>query len=221
LTITRNGTVVDGLDVEGTIQVNASHVTIKNTRVRGRGYFSIRVADSTRGVTVQDTEVDGNGTAGAEGSMGVTGPATVLRCNVHGVENGLAPGSGSVLRDNYVHGLAAPGSPHYDGIQIDGGIHGVRILHNTVVNDFDQTAALMIDNYFGPIADITVQNNRLIGGGYTVYSDGQFNGGSITGVKFLDNVFGKGHWGYASVQKYAVTASGNVDATSGVPVRMG
>ena len=151
--------------------------------------------------------------------MGVMGPATVERSNIYGVENGITPFSGSVLRDNYVHHLAAPGSPHYDGIQIDGGIRNVTIEHNTVdLSGLDQTAAVMIDNYFGTIDNIVVNNNRLLGGGYTVYSDGQFTGGSITNVTFSNNRLGRGYWGYASIVKNTPIWTNNVDDTAGAAV---
>ena len=57
----------------------------------------------------------------------------------------------------------------------------------------DQTSAIMIDNYFGPISNISVDGNLLVGGGYTVYSDAQFTGGSITGVSVTNNHIGGGH----------------------------
>ncbi len=37
------------------------------------------------------------------------------------------------------------------------------------------SSAVMIDNYFGPISNITVDNNLLVGGGDTIYVDGQGN----------------------------------------------
>jgi hypothetical protein len=220
LTVTKAGTVIDGYDVNGVIQVNASNVTIKNTRIRGRGWSSIRVKDDADGVVIQDCEIDGRGTSGNENSMGVMGPAKVLRCDIHGVENGVTPGSGSLIEDNYIHDLGAPGAPHYDGIQIDGGLSDIVIRHNTVINDFSQTSAVMIDNYFGPIRNITVERNYLAGGGYTVYSSAQFNGGTVTGVKFLHNTFEKGYWGFASIEGNSVVDTGNVDVTA-KPMQIG
>jgi hypothetical protein len=220
LVITKSGTVVDGLDVSGIIQVKASNVTIKNTRVRGAGWWSVDIDDGVTGVVVKDCEINGRGTSGRENSMGIMGPGTFLRNNIYGVENGVTPGSGSLVQDNYIHDLGAPGDPHYDGIQIDGARSNITILHNTVINQFGQTAAVMIDNYFGPIRSVTVENNYLAGGGYTVYSDGQFSGGSITGVRFVRNKVGKGHWGYASVVRNTPEASGNTDADSGKAVRL-
>jgi hypothetical protein len=215
LVVSKAGTVIDGYDVNGTIEVSASNVTIKNTRVRGKGFSSIRVHDGLSGVVIQDCEVNGQGTSGTAGSNGIQGTATVQRCDISGVENGITPDSGSVLRDNFVHNLGAPGAAHYDGIQIDGGLSGITIEHNTILNQFEQTSAVMIDNYFGPTSNITVNDNYLGGGGYTVYSDGQFSGGSISGVRFTNNRMVKGTFGFSSVNNNVVVDTGNTDAATG------
>lgn len=215
--IVRDGTVVDGKDVAGNIWIDADDVTIQNTRVTGAGFSVIQVKAGSRNVTIKDVEVDGKGLQA--GSMGIIGPATVTGSNISGVENGLTPGSGSVLKGNYVHDLKAPGAPHYDGIQIDGGLSNITISDNFIdMHEHGQTSAVMIDNYFGPISDITVAGNRLIGGGFTVYSDGQFTGGTITGVSFINNQLGKGYYGYASIVNNSPVWTGNVDADTGKPV---
>ena len=86
------------------------------------------------------------------------------------------------------------------------------------MREWSQTSTVMIDNYFGPISAMTVTNNRLLGAGYTVYSDGQFNGGSITGVAFTNNHLGKGIWGYSLIRNSSVTWTGNVDDTTGAAI---
>jgi len=217
MTITRDGTVVSGKDVRGSIWIDADDVTIRSSRVIGTGFAVIQVKDGSRNVRIQDVTIDGRGAE--SGSMGVIGPASVTRADISGVENGLTPGSGSRLTGNWVHDLDASGSPHYDGIQIDGGLSNITISGNHIdLSDHTQTSAVMIDNYFGPISNIKVDKNKLLGGGYTVYSDGQFTGGSITGVSFTNNVLGKGYYGYASVVNNTVVWSGNTDATTGKAV---
>ena len=216
VTVSVPGTVLDGLDISGTVSINVSNVTIRRSRIRGSGFALVWIKAGVTGVRVEDSTLDGLGSS--EGSMGIWGPATSLRNDIRGVENGIAPDSGSLVQDNFVHDLQAPGAPHYDGIQIDGGISNVTIRHNTVLNNHDQTAAVMIDNYFGPISNIVVDGNLLGGGGYTAYSDGQFSGGSISGVSFTNNRFRRGFWGYSSVRNNTVSASGNVDDTTGTPV---
>lgn len=214
LTITTPGTVIDGYDIAGTVAVRANDVTIRNSRIRGAAWWLVEVSDGLTGVTIDHCELDGRGSSGLENSMGVAGPATVRSSNIYAVENGITPGSGSVIEGNYIHDLLAPGDPHYDGIQIDGGLANITIQHNTIINPHDQTSAVMIDNYFGAVDNITVSDNYLAGGGYTVYSDGQFRSDPITDVSFINNAMQRGHWGYASIENNTPVDSGNFDAAT-------
>lgn len=220
LVLTTPGAVVEGRDIRGSVQINASNVTLRRSRVTSGGSFSvIRIKEGVTGVRIEDVEVNGLGNAGTSGSMGIMGPATVVRADITGVENGFTPSSDSVLQDSWIHGLASPGSPHIDGVQIDGGQSNVSILHNTIdMREWSQTAAIMIDNYFGPINGVRVDRNRLLGAGYTVYSDGGFTGGPINGVSFTNNSFAKGIWGYVLVRGNAPVWSGNVIDGTTTPV---
>jgi len=217
LTLSTNGQVVSGLDITGNVLITASNVTLQRSRITGGNWNIIQISGSATNVTIQDVEI--NGTGSVEGANGIYGTATVLRTNIYGIENGIVPLSNSVIRDNYIHGLKAPGSPHYDGIQIDGGQNNVRITHNHIdMHEWNQTATVMIDNYFGAISNIAVDNNLLVGGGYTVYSDGRFNSSVISGVSFTNNRIGKGYWGFASINGPRAVWTGNVDATSGTAI---
>lgn len=214
LQINEAGAVISGLDVRGAVDINAPRVTLMNSRIRGARFDVVRVAPGTQGVVIQNCEIDGIGT-GNDGSNGIRGAGTFRSNNIHHVENGITLDGSATVQDNYIHDLAASGSPHYDGIQIDGNVSDVIISHNTVINSYGQTSAVMIDNYFGPIANIQVDNNRLVGGGYTVYSDGQFRQDPITGVVFTNNRLGKGHWGYMSFVRNKPVWRGNIDDATG------
>ena len=217
LTLSTAGQVVSGLDISGNVLITASNVTLQRSRITGGSWNIIQISGSATNVTIQDVEI--NGTGSLEGANGIHGTATVLRTNIYGVENGIVPGSNSVIRDNYIHGLKAPGSSHYDGIQIDGGQNNVRITHNYIdLHEWTQTSTVMIDNYFGAISNIAVDDNLLIGAGYTVYSDGRFNSSTISGVSFTNNRLGKGYWGFASINGPRPVWTGNVDATSGTAI---
>src|SRR6185312_2000984 len=108
-------------------------------------------------------------------------------------------GSNTTIKDNFIHDLQGTSGSHFDGIQADGHFSNVNIDHNTVINEHDQTSALMLSNYWGPINDTHIDNNLLVGGGYTVYLDevaqGQKVGGKITDLSFTNNHLGTGHYG--------------------------
>lgn len=215
VTVTKPGTVLSGVDISGTVYVDASNVTIERSRITGSAFALIQVSNKATDVVISDVELNGLGTRGGEGSDGVIGPATVLRANIYGVENGVVPSSGSLVQDSYIHDLNAPGAPHYDGIQIDGKVSNVTLRHNTIINPHGQTSAVMIDDYFGPTTNITVVDNQLTGGGYTIYADGSFNNGAITGITFTGNHLGKGDYGYTVIRNSSVTWTNNTDATTG------
>ncbi|MEH2475594.1 hypothetical protein V1281_003231 [Nitrobacteraceae bacterium AZCC 2161] len=218
LVITKAGTVITGLDILGTVQINAPNVTLKNCKVTAANWSVVKIAPGVTGAVIQNCEINGRGRSGADGSCGINGQGTFLNNNIYNVENGINLTGSSVIQGNYIHGLLAPGSPHYDGIQIDGGVSDVNISHNTVINDQGGVSTIMIDNGFGAISNILVENNRLIGGGFTVYSDGQFKDAAITGVAFINNRLGKGHWGFHSFVKNAPVWRGNVDDATGRPL---
>ena len=210
LVITQPGTVISGLNITGTVYIDAANVTIENCKITAASFAVVQIAQGVTGAVVQNCEINGVG-SNNDGSNGISGQGTFIGNNIYNVENGINVQGSSVIKDNYIHDLNASGSPHYDGIQIDGGVSNVTISHNTVINDYSQTSAVMVDNYFGPISNVSVDNNLLVGGGFTVYSDAQFNGGSITGVSFTNNHMGSGYWGVTDFNLSSPIYTGNVN----------
>jgi hypothetical protein len=214
MTVTTPGTTLDSVDIAGTLTIAANNVVVIRSRVRGSGFDVVRILPGVTGTVMVDSEIDGLGFAGSEGSNGIRGAGQFARLDIRGVENGIVPESGSVISNSYIHDLAAPGSPHYDGIQIDGGLSDITIRHNTIEAPPNQTSAVMIDNYFGPISDITVDQNLLSGGGYALYVDAHFNDAPIDGVTVTKNRFGRSQWGYTAITSAVVSALGNFDAVT-------
>jgi hypothetical protein len=225
-TITTAGTVIDGKNITTPIAVNANNVTIKNSRISSKPPDNkgvITVSSGRTGVLIQDCEVNGAGTG--NNGHGIQGPATVRRCDVSNVENGFVPDTGSVLEDNYLHGMKGAkafdgGVPHYDGVQIDGGLSSVIIRHNNIVNDYGQTAAIMMDTYFGSVTNVTVTQNRLVGGGITLYHIKQDTDGYTMSGNTVTNNYFRG-WGYlaAEICVFDVASwSGNIDESNGTTI---
>ena len=195
LVITKAGTVIDGLNITGQVEILAPNVTIQNSRITTTSWAAIYIQQGVKGTVVKDLEISNYGD-GANHSNGIAGEGTFLRNDIFHVENGIGVLGPSLIQDNYIHDMQASGAPHYDGIEINGG-GDVTIRHNTVINDFTYVSAVMINNDFEPVWNVVVDNNYLAGGGYTVYSDGRFDGGAISGVSFTNNLMGEGTWGYA------------------------
>jgi hypothetical protein len=217
LVINTPGAVVSGLDINGTVTINAANVTLVNCKVTSSSFYVVSITDAGAGATVQNCTIDGVGT-GNSGSVGINGAGTFLNNNIFNVEDGIHPGSNSTIQGNYIHGLRASdnawGAPHYDGIALDGGQSNVSIRHNTIINSWPQTSAIMIDNWAGPISNIEVHDNLLFGGGYTVYVDGRFNEKLISNVAIKNNHFGGGRYGHVYFSKRPVFTENVYDSAA-------
>ena len=225
MTISAAGAVVSGLNITGMVTISASNVTLENCKISADAYASIVVEAGATGVNIENCEIYGGGINGTNnaGSLGIYiqgGGVNVENCNIYGSANGISINSmqyGPVLiKNNYIHDIiASGGANHYNGIQYNGNTGGIGglldIEHNTIINNNTQTDAIMIDNYFGPVNGVTVNNNLLIGGGYTVYSYGGFNSSPVTNVSITNNHLGGGYYGDYYPGLVASVNTGNVD----------
>ncbi|MCO6049125.1 right-handed parallel beta-helix repeat-containing protein [Mesorhizobium sp. RP14(2022)] len=204
LVVTTPGAVISGLEIHGTLRIEADNVTIRDCKIVGDSYNSVQVVDGHSGATVEYCDIVG-------GTNGIMGGGTFRYNDISKNENGIVTGGPSLIEGNYIHDMSGGPEAHFDGIEINGG-HDITIRHNTVINDYGQTSAIMIDNYFGPVDNVVVSDNYLAGGGYTIYSDGQFSSSNkITNVQITDNQLGSGSWGYYSVNGNSPAMSGNVE----------
>jgi hypothetical protein len=207
--VTEDNAVISNLEVHGDIVIEAKNVTLKNVKlISNTEWHALRVMDDATGFTLQDSEIDGSGiTVNA-----IYGFGTFLRNNLHDVDNGINVIAPTLIKDNYIHNLRGGSDAHYDGIEINGG-HDIDIIHNTIINDHDQTSAIMMNNDFGGLSNINIDGNRLVGGGYTVYLDDRFNGGTVVDstIKITNNQIGGGHWGDFSLYDNKPVLSGNTD----------
>lgn len=210
------GATVSGLDFQGPVSITAPNVTLRDCRISAKAWAALDIRAD--GVTVENCEIDGQSAPGIRGISISGNNVSIRNCNIHHTEDGIyLTGSSKIgIENNYIHDLQSDwDGPHFDGIATDGGIADVLIQGNTIVNPHGQTSAIMLSNYFGSIARVRVEGNRLVGGGYTVYSDGQFTGGAILNVSFINNRMGKGQYGYASINNNSPGWSGNIDDALG------
>jgi hypothetical protein len=214
MTITTDGTVIDGKIINGTLRVMADNVVIKNSQVNYTGWWGID-AEGANNFTVQDSDIVGPGYSG-DSNAGILGSGTFVRNDISKSENGivLQDGSSKVIA-NYVHDLQdSAADPHYDGISVQGGQDGVLIEGNTVFGR--DTSDVFIKNDFGPINNVTVNANYLAGDpGMTLYVDGRADGGPITNVSVTNNYMEKGGFDYFSIDNSDPVISGNIYLAEG------
>lgn len=211
LRVTTDNAIISDLEVVGSIIIEAKNVTLKNIRLISATWHALWVMDNAVGFTLMDSEIDGGGLT----DNGILGFGTILRCNIHDVENGLSIWGPSVVRGNFIHDLRTINEPdpHFDGIQISGG-HNIDIIGNTVINENSQTAAIMMGNTFAGLSNIRIDGNRLVGGGYTIYLDGRKGGGPVddASISITNNQIGSGYYGEMALYDQQPVLSGNVSA---------
>jgi hypothetical protein len=122
---------------------------------------------------------------------------------------------------NDVDGLLGNSSSHYDCIQCDGNSDGIIIRNNRLNCPYGWTSAIMLDNYWGKITNVTVENNWLGGGGMPGYIDGSFKGAALaTNLKYLNNDMKRGQWSYFYIRDAGsgCVRQGNKDYQTGANV---
>lgn len=153
LVITKDGTVLDGLEIYGDIKVRAKNVTIKNSRLHGgksipksnTGVIDANSAAVVNLVVQDNTIIPDRPSYYRDGIVGHD--YTAKRNHIQRTNDGLGifnrpggPAAANVKAEgNYIHSLtyfsndpAHSDGTHNDGIQVQGG-QNIRIAGNTVV----------------------------------------------------------------------------------------
>lgn len=212
LNITVAGTVIDARNHSGNIVVNAPNVIIKRSRIRTASAFNVIQNNSTN-LLIEDCEIDGINS----NSQGFTsGNVTVRRCNIHNCENGLNVGGPTVVEDSFIHDLYSGGGAHSDGAQFNQGASNITFRHNTIQGG-NTSAIIMWDEGNPQNANVLIENNKLSGGAYTLYTARQ---GPVTNVRIRNNRFvvGSAAFGYCNGAVVGTTVtewSGNVNDATG------
>lgn len=212
LKITKAGTVIDGKDIHGCVEIAAPKVTIRRSRIACQDFFvvaSFAERYTGGGALVQDVEIDClNSNATAIGSYGLT----AVRVNVHGCENGFDIDNTITVRDSYIHDPHSTAENHADGIQLNPGGQ-IVITHNTI---FAAEGTSAIHTPPSGNSNVLVSGNLMAGGAYTLYCPRD----SSTDFRVVDNRFstlvspkGGAYGPWADCAK-AAAVTGNVwDAT--------
>ncbi|WP_337059247.1 right-handed parallel beta-helix repeat-containing protein [Kineococcus sp. G2] len=188
-TITRDGTVLDGVRIVGCVVVDADDVVIRNSEVvcrkKGR-QVAVKVAEGRRNLLIEDSEIDATG---ADVGIG-WGRYTLRRVNLHGSADGARFGHDVVIEDSWIHDMTRQDGLHSDAVQTTSGSNVV--IRGNVLDPSDGrdplNAALMVGTELGTrkLLNVLVEGNRLGGGSYTVNVRGDAN---ITGLVIRGNTF--------------------------------
>ncbi|GAA1538997.1 hypothetical protein GCM10009827_067760 [Dactylosporangium maewongense] len=207
MTITVAGTVIDGKDINGHIEIKAKNVTIRNSRIRVANVQAVTSTDDNANLRIEDTEIDGQLKDASTGGIALIGRTgyTLLRVNAHGSGDILRIDGRGTVQDSWLHDPGGSGSAqHNDVIQSTNATY-VRILHNRLENQHTQTSCILLKADIGPISDVVVDSNLMNGGGYSFYwydAGYKITNGKVTNNKFMRQS-GGGFWpkgGYYGTQ---------------------
>ena len=196
LQVTGNGANLTGLRLSGTVNVSASNVTLKDLSITVGGDSSAGdsygvTLDHTANVTIEDSNIQGTNTTTGRMGEGIKDVYTdstgtqVLNNNIQKTDTAIQLYQG-VIKGNYIHNLGLIDGDHVNGITTNGDTKPLDIENNTILNKFGQTDAIGLFQDSGIVANVTINNNYLAGGGYTIYGgDGSI--GQSSNIKVTNN----------------------------------
>lgn len=217
-----------GLHFLDGVDINVSNVTLKNCLISSAASdnWAVSINGSLKNIVLQNVEIAGAGTSGALGneairSLGDT-QITINACNIHGFGQALTIMDGQIIiENNYIWNVNGGPGTHDEGIYYSGGVSAdfsMLVQGNSIRMDSnDQTGTIFIEADSN-VSNVTINNNLLVGAGYTVYAiDG--SGGKFSNVKITNNAMGKGQFGYWDLSgSSGITKSGNYDWITKAPV---
>jgi len=194
--VSGNGANLTGLFIPCNLNISASNVTINADEVVTGGDFGISLSH-TEGVTIENSTISGQD-AGA-GRVGtaikdVYGDSTgmvIKDDNVSDFRTGIAVSTG-LVEGNYIHNPGYVGGDHTNGIFDDGSEQPLMIKDNTILNSLGQTDAISLDasGTGETVANKTIEDNLLAGGGYVIYG-GASLGNSTSNIVIEENQFSR------------------------------
>jgi hypothetical protein len=163
---------------------------------------------------------------------GFSGVLSVDSCDISLYGQNITYGSGTITyTNNYAHDWHSGSGTHYE-IIYNGGSGGpptqTTIEFNSFLNQQNQTAVIFNENEFGPLDNMLINDNLLVGGDFTIYVNGAagtYPIGATNNFIITNNFMGytPGEFGYfdltpGTASVYNVTHTGNVDYITGVSV---
>ncbi len=221
ITVTKDGTVLTGLNMIGCITIKAKNVQILKSKIACNSpLYAIHTLTGTVNLLIQDVEINSTGTNSASICCS---DYTVRRANIYNMIDGLRLGTNTTLVDSYVHNLARLPLTHNDIAQSTGG-NNILVQHNRLesydpVTGDPFNSCVTIGSETAPsLTNMLVTDNYCNGGNYSIGINTKTVGANIV---FQNNKFGR-NYRYGVVANYkqpGVTwASSNVWFDTGLPV---
>jgi hypothetical protein len=219
-TVTTPGTVLTGLSISGTLQVNAANVTINDDKITASGNFAVSLTH-TAGATIENSTISGlNPTTGRvsyaiDDVYGDSTAITIKNNNISAFRTAIQASTG-LITGNYIHDPGYQAGDHTNGIYAGGGTQPLTITGNTILDTLGQTDAINLDaptpGPTAPVTTKTIKDNFLAGGSYTIYG-GAASGSPTSAITITGNRFGQAYYPqsgqYGPIAYFDPTAKGS------------
>jgi hypothetical protein len=180
--VTEDGAVIKGLEVTGTIEIDADDVTIEDTKVTldGEGCgsrstcgnYDVHIEDGATGTVIRDSEfLAAPGTTCEHTIRNSAGPdMRLIRVYMNGCDSNIY--GGGTLKDSYGLARIAIADDHVENVYMDDS--KFIAIHDTLLNPVGQTAVVFGDSNGGEETSdcrnrITILSSLIAGGGYSIY----------------------------------------------------
>jgi hypothetical protein len=223
-TITTNGVTISRYKITSTLDIDANNVTIENCYFVNSG--NCLDIDGT-GTVVENCEFAGE----PNGDDAIYAQnCTIAGCNIHGFAKGIyCTDSNVTISGNYLWNIQSSGE-HAENIFIDGATGGAHIQTNinisnntcacnqTLPGGVNVAGPIFISSDFGEVSGVTINNNIMVGGGFTLFFRTDAN---VANIVTTNNILGVGNYGYqySSQTTNGSTFGGNVDLITGQVIR--
>lgn len=160
----------------------------------------------------------------------VPGSLKVQYCDISNCMTALQTGGNLgpvVWQYNYVHDIAATGTPHYDGFWVGAVYVSLLVQYNTIVNVHGSTDCYFGTTEQGSVTNVTIQNNLFIltagddgAGLYTIYMnvDNTSHAPYVNNPMVQNNFLGSGGAGKYFTANWAFVSGQNYDWVTGASV---
>jgi hypothetical protein len=208
VTLSTPGQLYENKIVTGQIVVTGPNITIRNVKlITTNPYYGIKSftdgseASNVKNLVLDHVEINLNGNNNTKGIA--FDEYTLDHVFIHNGADCAHMGKNVTIKDSFcslgpdVNNDGVPDntswcsdqSLHRDGFQSDGGSNFV-IQHNTIRNNCGETSAILMSTNTAPISNVTIDNNLVAGGGWTIYC-GTDSGGVASNETFTNNRFAK------------------------------
>ena len=201
-----NNVRLSGYDFRGcTVYVYGKNVTLDNCKFdASHGYYAVVQSNTTSGLTIDHCSFDGqklNNPRYASFINGGEGKITVTNSEFKNSPSDCLSLTNGLIANNYFTDLGYATGAHADAIWVSHTTGSVTITNNfidarkAVDAPAGGNSAVRIVNEGGRVDNVTVSNNVLLGGSYTVAAIDLGGTGQVTHVSITDNFIAGGAYG--------------------------